>query len=65
MKDTEPNKQPFYHTIEILVTATRELTEKEILEAVERPILKLKGVVFPQRLEIHVDSEPGDPADLM
>lgn len=58
------NKQPFYHRVDgLLFTATRSLSEAEIVEAVS----KIEGVV-PGSTEIEPggfdEPEAGDPADL-
>lgn len=56
--------QPFYHRVDgLLFTATRTVSEVEILEA----IMRIKGVV-KQSIEIepkgYQEPEAGDPADL-
>lgn len=54
------NKQPFYHNFTVNLTATRELSEVEIRETLE----KIKDVLPDIDIE-YLDIEAGDPCDLM
>lgn len=64
------NKQPFYCVLTVLFTATRELSESEVAEAVKKSLLKIPGVLAPGKPRGGViveafECEAGDPADLM
>lgn len=59
------NKQPFYHRVVLLFTATRDISPAELTQ-----LLREKLTIVPKQLRgtIEVeecDSEPGDPSDLM
>lgn len=57
------NKQPFYHEVHFLFTATRELSEQELEELVQT--IKHKDIVKGSVQVDWYDAEPGDPADLL
>jgi hypothetical protein len=73
------NKQPFYHRCDgaVLFTATRPISEKEFIAALEKalkPLGLVKGSVEVEGFgglaggEItsgYMEPEPGDPADLL
>jgi hypothetical protein len=59
------NKQPFYHEVSILFTATRELTRAEIAEAVIPVLAKLPDVLADSVDVEYATADPGDPADLL
>ena len=60
------NKQPFYHEISILLTATAELNGDVIREILERELPKVFSEVIPNSIELQFcEAEPGDPADLI
>ncbi len=67
-----PNKQPFYHRMDVLFTATVDLSEEanspEFLAKLESFLRRNLGTVIVKgsvTLDGVVDAEPGDPADLM
>lgn len=57
------NKQPFYHNVSVLFTATRELSEKEVEDLVKT--LKHKDIVKGTVELEWYDVDAGDPADLL
>lgn len=69
-------KQPFYHRVEgaLLFTATRPISEKEFIAALERGLKScglVKNSVEIECLNVdgklvsgYCDAEPGDPDDL-
>lgn len=65
------NKQPFYHRCEgaVLFTATRPVSEEEFIAALEKalkPLGLVKGSVEVESINGNwMESEAGDPADLM
>ena len=66
------NKQPFYHRLEVLFTATADLSEKaneraflDKLEAFLKRELGRQVVARSVMLDAPCDAEPGDPYDLM
>lgn len=66
------NKQPFYHRMEILFTATSDVADvansEEFLQKLARFLKRnLRGGLLPETVQIDglVDAEAGDPADLM
>jgi hypothetical protein len=59
------NKQPFYHRAVVLFTATRELPNEEVKDAVTRSLGRLKGVLKDSIELEECDAEAGDPHDLM
>jgi hypothetical protein len=58
------NKQPFYHEVTFLFTATREFTRVELTLLLAKA-LKGRDVVKGTIDVESVEAEPGDPADLM
>ena len=64
IKEESMNKQPFYHEISILFTATKPLTEEELEHVADE--LRADKDVLNDSVQIQfVESEAGDPADLM
>jgi len=65
------NKQPFYHRMEVLFTATADVAETanshEFKEKLAGFLKRHLGPVLKDSVEFDspVDAEPGDPADLM
>lgn len=66
------NKQPFYHRIEILFTATQDLSYKVSCPAFEKAVERFLKRQFPRTIvtgSVQHDgapsAEPGDPADLV
>ena len=67
------NKQPFHHVMNILFTATEDLSEEmnepSFREALEKFLKKQTGgrviVKDSVQFDIPVNAEPGDPADLL
>jgi hypothetical protein len=67
------NKQPFYHRMEVLFTATEdvsaEMNEPTFIKALEAFLKKqLGGSVIVKdsvQFDTPVNAEPGDPADLV
>ena len=65
------NYQPFYHQITILFTATKDMDEGVVLKAIRnglRPLAhrtKKPGILMNTITTDFMDSEPGDPADLI
>lgn len=60
------NKQPFYHGVSILFTATTFLSEKQIMECLRIGFKQYEDDVLMDSIEIEsMDAEPGDPADLL
>jgi len=63
------NKQPFYHRLTVLFTATEDVTDDD--DALAQEIAKLLKrrfgrAVLKDTVEIEeFDAEPGDPADLL
>lgn len=59
------NKQPFYHSVGILFTATTEISAGEFSKLVSSAIKK-HDKILPDSVEIeYVEAEPGNPSDLM
>jgi hypothetical protein len=65
------NKQPFYHRMEVLFTATEDTSEQansvEFKEKLANFLKRSLGPVIRTSVEFDapVTAEPGDPADLM
>jgi hypothetical protein len=62
------NKQPFYHRVTVLFTATRALKEDELKDLLFDGLNEMsKGKIVKGSVEIEEfdEPEPGDPADLM
>jgi len=65
------NKQPFYHRIEVLFTATEDVSDKantpEFKEKLAGFLKRNLGPVLKDSVEFDgtVNAEPGDPSDLM
>ena len=58
------NKQPFYHRLTVLFTATDDVSYR--MKAFMKQKLPEFDEVIPDSIEIEeCDAEPGDPADLM
>ena len=58
------NKQPHYHEVSILFTATKELSKEDLEHVLEE--LKCDKDVLNDSVEIQfIECEAGDPADLM
>lgn len=66
------NKQPFYHHVEVLFTATDDLSEDMNTREFKDSLEKFLKKSFPKLIVKHslvfdtpVTAEPGDPTDLM
>lgn len=63
------NKQPFYHRMDVLFTATADVSTRstEFQEKLTRFLREnLGSAVLEKSVEIETfDADPGDPADLM
>lgn len=65
------NKQPFYHRLEVLFTATEDVSDKanseEFKEKLANFLKRNLGPVLKDSVEFDgpVNAEPGDPSDLM
>lgn len=66
------NKQPFYHRMEILFTATEDVSDltkdPKFMEKLAGFLKRnLKGGIIKESVELDApcNAEPGDPADLM
>ena len=59
------NKQPFYHEVTVLFTATRPLDESEVQALLEKSLKNKDIVKGTVQIDGYEDPEPGDPADLM
>ena len=65
------NKQPFYHQITILFTATMDVSDSDrklICKDFERVLQRQFGkkAIIADSVEVDsFDAEPGDPSDLM
>lgn len=65
------NKQPFYHRMEVLFTATEDLSEEMNTSKFKRRLAQfLKNEFETVRVssvtyDAPVDAEPGDPVDLV
>lgn len=66
-----PNRQPFYHRLDVLFVATADVSEransKKFLARLGRFLKAELDYVLPDRTELDApcEAEPGDPADLM
>lgn len=64
------NKQPFYHTATILFTATESINGDQLatllMKALEQMTALERSTIIPDSIVTEcIDSEPGDPADLV
>jgi hypothetical protein len=65
------NKQPFYHVMPVLFTATEDVSDKantdEFKEKLANFLKRNLGPVLKDSVEFDgpVNAEPGDPSDLM
>lgn len=66
------NKQPFYHRMEVLFTATEDFSEemngpkfKQALKTFLRNMLGPSLKTYSVQYDAPVSAEPGDPHDLM
>jgi hypothetical protein len=66
------NKQPFYHRLEILFTATADVSGKANSKEFRNSFTKFLRTQFGTKLigktvtfEVPCDAEAGDPADLL
>lgn len=59
------NKQPFYHRVTVLFTATEELTEADVLKKVRKGLSGRQVIASSVEIEEFDEPMPGDPADLM
>lgn len=57
------NKQPYYHRMTVLFTATSPIP-KDLVEEILVKAMK-KAHAFDVQIEEYEDPEPGDPTDLM
>lgn len=65
-----PNRQPFYHSLTLIFTATEDLTstKSDMEDDLRRLFRERFGTGSSPHLTMQIDSfdaEPGDPADLM
>lgn len=56
------NKQPLYHTAEVLITSTTEIDRDRLTQLLQQLIGQEQIVDIECEF---VDAEPGDPADLI
>jgi hypothetical protein len=65
------NKQPFYHRMEVLFTATEDLSEEMNTKKFKRALAQFfrstlgKSLRGSVEYDAPVSAEPGDPHDLM
>lgn len=63
------NKQPFYHQVSVLFTATQDVTDKvnspDFQAKLAAFLKKNLGPVLKDSVELDATADPGDPSDLM
>jgi hypothetical protein len=59
------NKQPYYHGVMFIFTATRAFTQEEVQQRLEKAFKGRDIVPGTVMVDEFNEPEPGDPADLM